>query len=225
MRRPADDLGQDDLGQTKQPQFFWRFAKAVELSVPEIPHEIPTIGRIALCRCYDNGGLSFIGRYAALPEHVRNTLTDIIPSEGGGGLKYYPCRVTLRGGSTLDNVYIVPELRYIRMWGVYPEDDRAKRWIRIEDLVKVEDSPTRLPAQFANEIYEQGESGMGYYIFTVLFSDGTRQACASGSAVDFIRYPDQKGPGDVVGVVPHEGRNAEPVVTPGWYWCLYSETD
>lgn len=107
--------------------------------------------------------------------------------------------------------------------GVYPEDDRGKRFVRIEDVLKVEDSPTRLPAQFANEIYKHGESGMGYTIFTVVFSDGERQACGTGNAVDFIRYPDGKGPEDVVAVLPHEGRNAQPVGAPDWYWCLYSE--
>jgi hypothetical protein len=107
---------------------------------------------------------------------------------------------------------------------VYPENDRGKRWIRIEDVAEVQDSPTRLPARFANEIYRNGESGMGYTIFTVKFSDGLRQACVTGNAVDFIRYPLGKGPKDVAAVIPHEGRKDESLVkAPEWYWCLYSE--
>jgi hypothetical protein len=68
-----------------------------------------------------------------------------------------------------------------------------------------------------------GESGMGYTIFTVVFADGSRQAYSCGNAVDFIRYPEGAGPKDVVDVLPHEGRNAEPVRCPEYYWCLFSE--
>jgi hypothetical protein len=164
-----------------------------------------------------------MGRYASLPAHVYEALATIEPSDEESELKYFPCRVTLKNGAVLDTVYIEPELPYLRYWGVYPEDDTAKRWIRIEDVANVEDSPTRLPARFASEIYRRGESGMGYTIFTVVFSDGSRQAYGTGNAVDFIRYPEGKGPRDVVAVLPHEGRNANPVSAPEWYWCLYSE--
>ncbi len=64
---------------------------------------------------------------------------------------------------------------------------------------------------------------MGYTIFTVVFSDGSRQAYVTGNAVDFIRYPGDKGPADVVKVLPHEGRNTEMVKAPEYYWCLYSK--
>jgi hypothetical protein len=126
-------------------------------------------------------------------------------------------------GEILDTVYIEPEKPYLKMWGVCPENDKGKRWVRIEDITEVEDSPARLPARFANEIYRQGESGMGYTIFTVVFADGDRQACVTGNAVDFIHYPKGKGPTDVTEVHPHQGRDAQPVKSPGWYRCLYSE--
>lgn len=160
-------------------------------------------------------------RYPVLPDHVREALGCIVPS-GGDDLFYYPCRVTLRDGRVLDTVYIEPEMPYLRQWGVYPEDDRGKKFVKIEDVVAVEDSPSRLPARFANQIYDHGESGMGYTIFTVVFSDGERQAYGTGNAVDFIRYPDGKVPNDVSSVLPHEGRNAQSVGPPDWYWCLYS---
>ena len=165
-----------------------------------------------------------MARYAALPNHIRKALETIVPS-GDDALKYYPCRVTLQDGTILDSVYIEPEMPYLRFWGVYPEDDRAKRFVKIEHVLNVEDSPTRLPARFADKIYDNGESGMGYTIFTVVFSDGSRQACVTGNAVDFISYPIGKSPADVIEVLPHEGRNAAPVKGPGWHWCLYSEPD
>jgi hypothetical protein len=47
---------------------------------------------------------------------------------------------------------------------------------------------------------------MGYTIFTVVFADGLRQACVTGNAVDFIRYPPGKSPKDVVKVLPARGQ-------------------
>ena len=163
-----------------------------------------------------------MSRYPVLPEDIRQALDNIVPSEDGS-LRYFPCRVTLKDGSVFDAVYIVPELPYLRVWGIYPEDDQGKRSIQIEDVAKLEDSQARLPARFANELYKHGESGMGYTIFTLLFANGERQACFTGNAVDFICYPDGQGPNSVVAVLPHEGRDAKPVKGPDWYWCLYSE--
>jgi hypothetical protein len=127
-----------------------------------------------------------MARYRPLPEHIRAGLDGIDPSRDGD-LVYHPCRVVLKSGEGFDTVYIVPEKPYLKHWGVYPEDDKGKRWIRIEDVAEVEDSPTRLPARFADELYRNGESGMGYTIFTVVFADGQRQACVTGNAVDFVQ--------------------------------------
>ena len=165
-----------------------------------------------------------MSRYPLLPDHIREALASITPTRGGS-LSYYPCRVSLKDGSTLNTVYIEPEKPYLRCWGVYQENDRGKWSVRIEDVLSVEDSPTRLPAQFANEVYDAGESGMGFTIFTVEFADGRTQAYATGNAVDFIRYPTGCGPEDVVAVKPHQGRNANPVSAPQWFWCLYSEEE
>jgi hypothetical protein len=164
-----------------------------------------------------------MARYRPLPEHIRAGLDGIDPSRDGD-LVYHPCRVFLKSGEGFDTVYIVPEKPYLKHWGVYPEDDKGKRWIRIEDVAEVEDSPTRLPARFADELCRKGESGMGYTIFTVVFADGQRQACVTGNAVDFVRYPPGKGQRDVVAVIPHEGRRDDSLVkAPPWYWCLFSE--
>src|SRR5579871_147840 len=161
--------------------------------------------------------------YSPLPPYIREALNSIEPSQDGG-LVYYPCRAVLKSGAACDTVYIVSEKPYIKHWGVYPENDPGKRWIRMEDIAEVKESPIRLPAQFANAIYRNGESRMGYTIFTIVFEDGVRQACAAGSAVDFVRYPVGKGPKDVVAVIPHEGRRDDSLVkSPQWYWCLYSE--
>jgi hypothetical protein len=160
--------------------------------------------------------------YEKLPPHLQAALFAIEPSICGD-LQYRPCTVTLKNGDVSDIVYVVPADPYIRQWGVWPENDRGKKSVRIEDVASIEESPIRLPPKFANELYNAGESGMGYTIFTVVFSDGERHAYSAGGAVDFIRYPSGKGPANVVGVLPHVGRNNQNISqVPPYYWCLYS---
>lgn len=163
-----------------------------------------------------------MARYAQHPAHISEALQEITPSDGGS-ITYYPCKVTLKDARIFHAVYIEPEKPYFRVWGVYPEDDKGKQSLRIEEVELVEESQKRLPPQFANEVYRSGESGMGYTIFTVVFSDGLRQAYVTGNAVDFITYPEGKGPQNVVSVEPHVGRNENPLRAPQWFWCLYSE--
>lgn len=90
-----------------------------------------------------------------------------VPPSLGPYCGYRPCRVTLRSGQTDDVVYIAKAESYIAAWGVRPEDDAAKRSVSIADVVDITESPRRLPATFANRLYDSGESGMGYSVFTV----------------------------------------------------------
>lgn len=117
---------------------------------------------------------------------------------------------------------------YFRVWGVWPEADRAKRSIRIEDVVRVESSPYRLPAALANKLYAAGESGMGYTLFIVVPADGRRLPFTTGNAVDFPALPDGVRTDDVLDVPPHEGReyfqqrSTPPHMRSVEYdWCLY----
>ena len=163
--------------------------------------------------------LAPMNRYGPLPKRLEKALSEVEPS-WDGKLPYFPCRVVLNNGDVIDTVYIEPEEPFLRYWGSHPE----KPWsIDIEDIAEVADSSSRLPAGFATELYRAGESGMGYEIFTVVFTDGLRQAWGGGSAVDFIRYPPGKGPADVAQVIPHEGRNDPNIMTrPRAHVCLYS---
>jgi hypothetical protein len=144
------------------------------------------------------------------------------------GLKYYPCLVTMKDGTSLDRVYLVSELLWIRLWGVYPSEDHGKSEVLVSDVDSIVESPSRLPAKFATQLYRAGESGMGYMIFTVVFK-GTipflrhRKAYMTGNAVDFIEYPVGKGPNDVLAVLAHVGPRVRKEGPPKYYWCLYSE--
>ena len=87
--------------------------------------------------------------------------------------RYYPCLVTLRDGSTRDRVYLVDEAVYAKVWGdppMFSRDDREM--VDLRDVTDVASSPTRMPPHLANELYRQGESGMGYYFFGLRLRDG-----------------------------------------------------
>jgi hypothetical protein len=164
-----------------------------------------------------------MSRFSLLPRHIQEGLQGVEPTHDGD-LMYFPCSVTLTSGDVLDTVYFMPERPAMKMWEPYLQTDGAKRLIRVENVAEVRDSSRRIPASFANELYQHGESGMGYTIFTVVFSDGVRQACVTGNGVDFIQYPPGKGPLDVTAVIPHEGRRDDSLVkAPPSYWCIYAE--
>src|SRR5688500_721775 len=113
-------------------------------------------------------------RYPPISRSLHEKLMAIVPSRDGE-MEYRPCTVTLRDGTRLPRVYVVPVLPYMRFWGVPPEHDSGKHWIRVSDVVDLTESPFRLPAQLASHIYEGGESGMRYCLFTVVFRDETSQ--------------------------------------------------
>ena len=172
---------------------------------------------------YNRDSISKMPPYPVLSESLRSQLAAIEPSEAGL-LIYHPSKVTLRGGRTLERVYVVAATAYLSRWGLYPEQDPHKLWCRIEDVVSIELSSSRLPAKFANKVYKAGESGMGYHVFTVVFSDGTTQAYLAGNSVDFIEYPRGKGPSDIAGILPHVGRDQNPNQPPNHHWCLFSDS-
>jgi hypothetical protein len=158
-----------------------------------------------------------------LPEHIQESLQGIEPTQDGD-LNYFPCSTTLTSGEILDTVYFMPERPVMKLWEGYLQTDGAKRLIPMENVAEVRDSPSRLPARFANQLYRDGESGMGYTIFTVVFSDGARQACVTSAGVDFIHYPPGKGPLDVTAVISNEGKRDDSLVkAPPSYWCIYTD--
>ena len=160
-----------------------------------------------------------MSRYPSLPDDLKQSLRKIEPSHHRL-ISYYPCLVTMRSGRTVDRVYVQEELSYISVWGIYPEEDSGKSWIAIQEVASVSESPSRLPAALATELYQLGETGMGGHKFTVKFSDGTEEFFIGGNAVDFIEYPAGKSQKDVVDV--HNGGRGTPRKRPAYFWCLYS---
>jgi hypothetical protein len=138
-----------------------------------------------------------MSRYPHLPEDLKQSLRRIEPSRRRH-IDYYPCLVTLRSGRTVDRVYIQEELSFKTVWGFYLEERSQASWIDIREVASVSDSPSRLPASLATELYQMGETGMGGHEFTVEFSDGTSEFYTGGNAIDFIDYPPGKSQKDVV---------------------------
>ena len=163
-------------------------------------------------------------KYPPLSEQVRAELGRV-PPVSDGMMKYHPCKVRLKDGRWQDFVYAVDADDYIRVWGVWPDQDNGKREVRIEDVEEIAESPSRLPPVFAQRLYEAGESGMGYMLFELSYRDGSRSAHLSGNAVDFIRLPDGKTPEDIVSVHPHAGREAaDRLSAQEYYWCIFDKT-
>lgn len=166
---------------------------------------------------YSPGGKT----YPALSSDLERQLAGIEPS-GDRSIEYRPCAVVLADGAVHERVYVQDAQSYISLWGVWPEDDPGKRSIDVSQVVAIRDSPDRLPAAVARQVYESGESGMGYTIFTLMFRDGTARAYVTGSAIDFVTFPAGKTAKDIVSVVPHRGREESPFSDPIAYaWCLY----
>jgi hypothetical protein len=139
-------------------------------------------------------------------------------------MEYFPCAVLLAGGEQHDCVYLAEARSYIRVWGVWPDDDPGKRAIRIEDVAQIQPSPSRLAPRFAREMYAVGESGMGYCIFTLYFSDGTRQPYTTGNLIDFPQLPQGKSIQDVVALRPNEGRGHKTLAAKPYHWCLFGSS-
>lgn len=160
-------------------------------------------------------------RRMRLPPHLADQLSRV-PKSSDGYCEYAPCRVTLRSGDVLDRVYIVERAAFRRVWG---ETDAT---VRVDNIEQIEDSPFRLPARCANDLYRAGESGMGYTQFTARLRDGSTLPFVVGNAVDFPNWPPDTGPADVVDVQPHAGREIFRDRAPSphersapYAWCLY----
>jgi hypothetical protein len=149
----------------------------------------------------------------------------LVEQSGDDAFRYSPCEVTLRSGQNVDRVYVAEAKRFLNYWG----DDPKRQTLALGDVAQIRSSPARLPAKLANKLYSAGESGMGYVVFTIVMSDGTRLPFVTGNAVDFPNWPAGSDPTQAVDVLPHTGRehftSPQPDPAKGsasYYWCLYS---
>lgn len=117
-----------------------------------------------------------------------------------------PCSVTLKNGDMLPRVYFVEasELKYVAKWPTKSDDPLL---VTADEIAAIADSPVRTPARIANQLYEWGESGMGWTVFTLQFNDRSEQVYVVGQKYDFLQYPPGKSPADINEVFPGKGRD------------------
>jgi hypothetical protein len=155
---------------------------------------------------------------------VQQQFASIEPTIAGSGDYRYPCSVDLKDGSQIDCVYVVGTSVFTGCAGLaHPSERPVYKWIQPDSIVTIQESPYRLPPRFAEEIYRAGESGMDYWVFTVVFSRWSKREYLT-STVDFIDYPSGKGPKDVKAVRPHVGRRLTKLKSHLIvYWCVLSD--
>ena len=81
-----------------------------------------------------------------------------------------------------------------------------------------------MPARLATKLYDAGESGMGYQLFTMKMKDGTSHVYVTGNIVEFPDIPDGYGSQDIEDVYPHEGRGKTKLgyrQARSFEWCFY----
>lgn len=176
------------------------------------------------------GEAAILTRTHATPPVIRPDLlaqVGAVAPSTDGQLVYRPCRVTLRDGRVVDRVYVQEAWTWKGMWGMWPEDYREKVSISIDDVVGIEESPSRIAPDLANRLLQAGETAMGGTRFTLVLRDGRRVNASTGNAVDFPGLPDGVAAGDVVDVIPHQhtGTMDVAMADPPYWWCLYALPD
>jgi hypothetical protein len=76
------------------------------------------------------------GQYPPLPVEIQKQLK-MVELTHDGMMEYFPCAVTLGTGEICECVYFANAESYIKVWGVWPEDDPEKRTLRLEDVTLI----------------------------------------------------------------------------------------
>lgn len=155
-----------------------------------------------------------------ITDEQKEQLLRVTPSKDWT-MEYRPCQVTLKNGDTIDNVYIQQEEIYLKAWGVMPDLDSGKKFVLIEDVSEIRESPNRLRPELANKIYKAGESGMGYCLFKLIVDNGQTIDVCTGNAVDFVSLPNGLTTNNIKDVLPHQASRKNFVNGPDYYWCLF----
>ena len=117
-------------------------------------------------------------------------------------------------------MYFLEENDFLKLWGKTPETDFEHKHVAVGDISAIEESRFRLPAKFANEVYRAGESGMGWFDFTLVFTRWCWRNYMVGSFIDFLEYPLWFGPKDVRAVVLYR-RKLKDRGALDTYWCVF----
>ena len=103
-------------------------------------------------------------------------------------------------------VHIEPSDNLVRLGAVreITEEQTLQAFVKVEDVAAIDQSVEQTPLNVYRKIREAGETGMGYYIFSLRLSDGRSLKCFSGGGFEFLRLPS--------GVAPHMIQDVTPCV-------------
>jgi hypothetical protein len=161
---------------------------------------------------------------------LQQQLDQIEPTTVLGALVYpcsahlvYPYSAHMGEAGLLKCVYFADWTAFTRLHGEEEPPDRVypSRCIAADQVASIGLSPYRLPARFANQIYQRGESGMGWNGFTLVFSWWCRSHYIVGSLVDFLGYPLWYSPEDVKEVLLYD-RKKRGRSSLDSYWCVFT---
>jgi len=118
-------------------------------------------------------------------------------------------------------VCLAEEHAYMEYIGI-PLQGNCKT-IHVSDLEEIDESPFRIPARFATQLYISGESGMGYTLFSIDFRCQLKTYHIGYSVLDFIIFPSGCNQSDIIRVLPCK---YDPLLKfqepPDYIWCLFS---
>ena len=72
--------------------------------------------------------------------------------------------------------------------------------IEADKITDIQKCDYQLPPVWANKLYEYGETGMGYRIFSLIFRDGKTVSYITSNIVDFLKLPESYTYDDIIDV-------------------------
>lgn len=157
-----------------------------------------------------------------ISEALKQQLLEVEPSRVWT-IEYRPCQVKLQNGEIIDRVYVAEVVTYMEIWGIMPDEDKAKKHLLIEEVAEIQESPSRMPVELANKLYEAGETGMGYCLYKMKLDNGQTIDVSSGNEVDFPPIPNGFTTKNIKEVFPHQGSRKNNVSSPEYTWCLFKD--
>jgi hypothetical protein len=159
--------------------------------------------------------------FPELGQASQRQLELVEPSVFPTGAVLYPCSARLKDGANYACVYFVDLATFRQLFrGLEPASIENLFWIPGEQVELIQESPARLPAKFANRIY-QAPGHWGYHSFTLVFSWWCRRDYLVGGFVDFLTYSFRRGPSDVKDILLCRV-NKRVTAVPQTYWCVFS---
>ena len=83
-------------------------------------------------------------------------------------ITYHPASAKLKDGNVVDCIQFMGERIYQSFWGI----DKKRKMIDLSKVTDVFPSKYQLPPQFADKLYEVGETRMGGSDFKLVMRDG-----------------------------------------------------